>query len=337
MSDNSKKTSKLALMAVALPLIAVMGMGLEACSKGPGADKAKDKVEVKLPPSPYATIANGKVDVEGGVISVAARRSGVVSEVLVQEGDVVKKGQILARQEDQDTLLAVNSARANVAQAQSQMALTQVNIATAQREYERLAKLAPENFVAQQKLDQAKDQIATAKATLGTQQAAVATAQAQLAQAQYNEELTYIRAPLDGKIIRRYANPGAGASTLNVSNMFDLEPAIPHIVRAEIIESSIPLVYVGQGIELVSEDAQDKVYTGEVLRIAPTFGARKLMSDSQNEATDQRVVEVVVTADKAPFLIGQRVLVKFMKKGEVAGAVHAAPAPVASASASASK
>jgi len=45
------------------------------------------------------------------------------------------------------------------------------------------------------------------------------------------------------------------------------------------------------------------------------FGARKLQSDDPNERTDERVVEVVVSADKAPFLIGQRVLVKFLKAG----------------------
>ena len=47
------------------------------------------------------------------------------------------------------------------------------------------------------------------------------------------------------------------------------------------------------------------------------FGARKLQSDDPSERTDDRVVEVVVSADGAPFIIGQRVLVKF-RKGSVA-------------------
>src|SRR5271166_6929772 len=74
-------------------------------------------------PSPYAAIANGKVDVEGGIVEVAARRFGVVSQVLAQEGDIVKKGQILARQEDRDALLAIASAKAALAQSQSQLTL----------------------------------------------------------------------------------------------------------------------------------------------------------------------------------------------------------------------
>ena len=309
----------LALMAAAAPLA---GCNMQAPGGKPGA-----KAAIKVPPSPYAAIANGKVDVEGGVVQVAARSPGTVREVMVQEGDTVTKNEILARQEDDAQRLAISAAQAAVAQAQSAEDLTEVNIRVAQREYDRLKPLVPNNFVAQQKLDEAQDSIDTAKATLVTQQAAVQTAQAQLAQAQYNEELTIVRAPMDGKVIRRYANPGAGASTLNVSDMFDLEPAIPHIIRAEIVESSIPLVHPGQDAEIVSEDDQTKTYVGHVVRIAATFGARKLLSDSQNEASDERVVEVVVTADKTPFLIGQRVLVKFMKPGQQAGAKHDAPPP----------
>jgi RND family efflux transporter MFP subunit len=308
-----------------LSLLILLGgtLSLGACSSRasgsqPGASKSDSKGPV-APPSPYAAIANGKVDVEGGVVEVAARRAGVVSEVFVKEGDTVRKGQVLARQEDQDMVLAVNSARAAVAQAQSQVALTQINVRIAQRELERLKKVAPSNLIAQQQIDQAGDSVATAQAQLEIQQANVASMQAQLEQAVYNHDLTIIRAPMDGKIIRRYANPGAGASTLNVSIMFDLEPAIPFIIRAEIIESAIPDVYVGQEAEITPESDPSKVAIGRVLRIAGTFGAQKLKSDSATEATDERVVQVVVSASNAPFLIGQRVLVKFMKKGAQAG------------------
>ncbi len=302
----------------ATPTIAalvVMALSLAACHPGAPGGQATATV----PPSPYATIANGKVDIEGGVVEVAARRAGVIREVLVQEGDRVRKGQVLARQEDDDTRLAVSSAAAAVAQAESQIALTLVSIRAAQREHERLKHLAATNLISQQQLDQASDAVATAQAQLGIQQAAVQTARAQLAQTEYSEDLTIIRAPMDGKIIRRYANPGAGASTLNVSDMFDLEPATPHIVRAEIVESAIPDVRVGQEAEITSEDDPTKASVGRVIRIAATFGARKLKSDSANEASDERVVEVVVSADHTPYLIGQRVLVKFMKPGQRAG------------------
>jgi HlyD family secretion protein len=290
--------------------------------QGQGAAKkaADEKAAAERVESPYAAIANGRVDIEGGLIQIAARRGGVVREVYVQEGDVVTAGQILARQEDDEPRLALQTAEADLAAAQAQLRQIEVDIRTAQREYERLERLVATNFVAGQRLDQARDAIASAQARMASQQAAVQTARARRDQAAFNVELTVIRSPANGRIVRRYANPGAGASTLNVSNMFDLEPDAPRIARAEIVESDIPNVSAGQAVEITPEGDPSTVYVGSVLRRAAVFGARKLASDDPSQRSDERVVEVVVTAGDAPLLIGQRVLVKFMKPGETAGA-----------------
>jgi HlyD family secretion protein len=292
--------------------------------QGQGAAKkaADEKAAAERVESPYAAIANGRVDIEGGLIQIAARRGGVVREVYVQEGDVVTAGQILARQEDDEPRLALQTAEADLAAAQAQLRQIEVDIRTAQREYERLERLVATNFVAGQRLDQARDAIASAQARMASQQAAVQTARARRDQAAFNVELTVIRSPANGRIVRRYANPGAGASTLNVSNMFDLEPDAPRIARAEIVESDIPNVTAGQAVEITPEGDPGTVYVGSVLRRAAVFGARKLASDDPSQRSDERVVEVVVTAGDAPLLIGQRVLVKFMKPGETAGAAR---------------
>jgi len=300
---------------IVLVLIVLLGGGAMFLQ---GQAKAKQAAAAKVaaksaPKSPYVAIANGKADVEGGMIQVAARTAGVVREVLVNEGETVVKGQVLARQEDDQPRLAAASAAAALQQARSQIALTQVQIASARREYDRLQRLSASNFVAAQRMDQARDLINQGEAGLEAQRAAVVTAEAQLAQARYNQELTVIRAPANGRIARRYANPGAGASTLNVSTMFDLEPASARIIRAEIAESALSFVTIGQTVQIATESDPTKIYTGKVLRQAAVFGARKLQSDDPTERTDDRVVEVVVSADGTPFLIGQRVLVKFLR------------------------
>ena len=306
-------------IAVVAALVVLGGAAFMASSQA----KAKKDAEAKAaaaaaPKSPFVAVANGKADVEGGMIQVAARRAGIVREVYVQEGDKVVKGQILARQEDDEPKLSAARAAASVEQAKAQMAQYQVQLSTAEREHKRLQGLVSTNFVAAQKVDQAVDKIREAQANIQAQRAAIATAQAALEEARYNLELTIIRAPTDGRIARRYANPGAGASTLNVSNMFDLEPEAPRIVRAEIAESSLPHVAIGQTVQIAPESEPTKIYNGKVLRRAAVFGARKLQSDDPSERADDRVVEVVVSADSAPFLIGQRVLVKFMRDGAAA-------------------
>ena len=306
-------------VAVLVVMVAAGGVfwNSQAAAKKAAAAKV---AAASAPKSPYVAIANGKADVEGGVIQVAARTSGIVREVLVQEGDDVKKGQILARLEDEQPRLAADEAAAELRQARAQVTLLQVQISTARREYARLQPLIEKNFAARQQVDQAQDAIHQSEAALEAQNAAIGTYQAKLSEAQYIQELTLIRAPADGRIVRRYANPGAGASTLNVSNMFDLEPKANRIVRAEISESALPFVLIGQNVQLSPEADPAKVIQGKVLRRAAVFGARKLQSDDPTERSDERVVEVVVATDGAPFLIGQRVLVKFMRTQQQAQA-----------------
>lgn len=299
---------------IAVVLLVLGGGGAMFMSNQAKAKKAEEtKAAAAVKPSPYAAIANGKADVEGGIIQVAARRAGVIRDVLVQEGDDVVKGQVLARLEDDEPRLAAERVSAEVRQARAALALLQVQLSAAQREHRRLEGLAPSNFVAAQKLDQARDAVREAEARIMAQQAVVATTQARLNESRYDQELSIIRAPADGRIVRRYANPGAGASTLNVSNMFDVEPRAGRIVRAEIAEGSLPFVGIGQTVQMSPESDPTKVYPGKVLRRAAVFGARKLQSDDPTERTDDRVVEVVVDSTGAPFLIGQRVLVKFVR------------------------
>ena len=300
-------------LVLGLALLLAVGVGFAAW-RTQGSTEAP-KPTATTAPSPYAAAANGKVDVEGGIIPVAARRAGIIREVLVNEGDAVARGQILARQEDEEPRLAANRASAALGEARARLVGLEVAVSTARRERERLRALSESNFLAAQKLDQADDQVRQSEAELALGQATVDTARAALAQAQYELELTLVRAPVEGRIARRYANPGAGASTLNVSTLFDLEPKAPRIVRAEVTEGSLPAVAVGQAVEISPEAEPGKRYRGEVLRVSAVFGARRLQSDDPAERKDERVVEVVVSAGEAPLLIGQRVLVRFRKGG----------------------
>ncbi|MBK8837429.1 MAG: efflux RND transporter periplasmic adaptor subunit [Hyphomonadaceae bacterium] len=296
--------------AAAVSLAACDGPSLDA----PGQQNVA-KADVASVNTPYSAIAAGKVDIEGGLVDVAARAPGVVKEVFVQEGDEVKAGEILARQEDDDARLSRNRVAAQLAQAQAQAPILEVQLEAAVREESRLERLIADNATSQQIYEQAQDNTRQLRAQLEAQKASIALVRAQLAEANYQMELYVIRAPTDGTIVRRYANPGSGASTFSVTAMFQLQPNSLRIVRAEVEERSINLVKVGQKVEIVPESAQSTAYPGEVIRIAGVMGARKLRSDDPSERTDERVVEVVVDAEQAPVLVGQRVLVKFLKDG----------------------
>lgn len=291
-------------------------LGASACSMQlPGETPAEnDAAAAQEVQTPYAAIAAGKVDIEGGLVDVAARAPGIIHEVLVQEGDRVKQDQILARQDDEDARLGRDRVAAQLRQAKAQIAILEIQVEAASREAARLSRLLAQNAVSSQAADQALDAQRQASAQLEAQRAAISLVQAQLAEANYQVELHVVRSPADGRIVRRYANPGSGASTLQVTPLFQLQPDTQRIVRAEVEERSLAEVFAGQTVEIVPESDQDAAFPGTVLRMAEVMGSRKLRSDDPSERTDERVVEVVVDAENAPVLVGQRVFVKFLKK-----------------------
>jgi RND family efflux transporter MFP subunit len=306
-----------------LLISAAAAMALASCgpppsdpdAPAPGTKGSTTEVDPKSINTPYAAISAGKVDVEGGLVDIAARSAGIVQEVYVQEGDKVKKDQVLARQDDEDSRLSRDRALAQLRQSEAQVPSLEVQIEAAVREEKRLKQLLESNATSQQSWEQASDRTRQLQAQLEAQRAAINLQKAALAEANYQVEQRIIRAPADGTIVRRYANPGSGASTFNVTAMFQLQPDNMRIVRAEVEERSLASIKVGQPVEILPESDQDTIYPGKVVRIAGVMGSRKLRSDDPSERPDERVVEVVVDAEKAPVLIGQRVLVKFLKDG----------------------
>jgi HlyD family secretion protein len=263
-------------------------------------------------------MANGRVDVEGGLIQVAARRPGVIQSVLVEEGERVEAGQILARLDDETARLDESRALATVESAAAELRLAEAATATAQRELERTNALAEQNFVSRQRVEQVRDRLTEAEATAAAKRALQARAQAELELARYDRELMTVRAPVAGRIARRMASPGGGTSTLNVSTLFLIDPDRPRIVRAEITERSLPEVRVGQQADIVPEARPDLTAVGTVVRISPIMGARRLDTDGAGATTDERVVEVVIATDARDLLIGQRVMVRFGPRTEPA-------------------
>ncbi len=329
--NSAFKTTLRATLASALLVGAAAG--LASCGNAQGSEEKQRAAHAAAEAnSPYAAIAAGKVDVEGGLVDIAARQPGIVQTVMVEEGAEVTRGQILAQLDNEQSRLARGQAEASLQQAQAQLASYQTSLGAAQRSEARTEQLAAQNFVSPQAVENSRDAVRTAQSQVDVQTANIAAARAALAQASYTVEQSIVRAPEDGRIVRRYANPGMGASTLNVTPMFQLQPHTARIVRAELEERSLSAVRVGMRVEIVPESDQTHAYQGTVLRIAQVFGARRLQSDDPSQQTDERVVEVVADAQQAPVLVGQRVLVKFLKPG-ARGAAPSAPAATASANA----
>jgi HlyD family secretion protein len=282
---------------------------LAACAKP---DEKTVADATPLPPA-YVASAKGRIDIEAGVVKLAARRDGIVQKVLVEEGQLVKAGQLLAVLDDEQARLSANLASAETEQARQALPLLAIRLAASRREEARLAPLAPDQLVARQEIDQARDQVNLVKAEISASQAALTVASRRLDVARYEIEQRTVRAPVNGQIVRRQARPGDGVSTLNVTPMFVFAPDAPRIVRAEVEERFLSRIKPGQTAQVVMEADEQQVFTARVMRVGRVVGMRS-PTDDPSEKQDARVVECVLSIDAPALLIGQRVIVRFAKE-----------------------
>lgn len=255
-------------------------------------------------------VARGVIDIEGGIIQIAASRDGVIREIRVEEGAEVKQGDILAVLDDRVPRAALTVAKAELAQAEAALAATRVRLAAGRREVARLESLKLVGATPTRNYDQATDTMRIAEADFHVQNAAIETARSRVAQAELELEQRTIRAPVDGVIVRRLARPGDGASTLNVTTLFWLAPAVPRIGRIEIEELSGDLIRPGQNVEVTIDGDEKRRFSATVQRVGRAFGPRRVTVYDARERADVRFVEAVVafTSPDTSLFLGQRII-----------------------------
>ncbi|MEW9680918.1 HlyD family secretion protein [Pseudomonas sp. TE50-2] len=166
------------------------------------------------------SMGNGRL--ESTEVQIASKIPGRLAEVLVDEGDKVTRGQLLARI-DTRTMEAQRSqaeaevlrARENYAAAQASVQLRQSELLLASQELKRVREIYQRKFASQQLLDQqqarydtATSAVVAARAQLAAIKAAIGAAEAQVAQLTSEIDDSSLRAPIDGIIQLRLAEPG---------------------------------------------------------------------------------------------------------------------------------
>jgi HlyD family secretion protein len=260
----------------------------------------------------YLAYAKGKVDIEGGLIKLAGSNDGIITEVNAEEGDHVKKGTVLAVVDDREPKLRLAIAEAEIAETRALLPALELRQRSAAREVSRLTRLSENAAVSQLERDEAKDRAALLDAEQSQIEARIRLAEARRDSEIHAVDQRRIRAPLDGRIIKRQARPGDGVSTQTVTSLFLFEPDSPRIIRAELDERYVDLVRPGAAVEVMLEMDETKVFAGTVLRVGQVFGTQQLSGDP-NEKADQRVVDCVISMNDQSLRIGQRVLVRVPK------------------------
>ncbi len=212
--------------------------------------------------------------------AVASKATGRLEWLGVAEGSRVRQGEVIARLENRDMAAARDQAAANLKVAQANLEQSRVELADAERAFDRSAELLRQKFVADAAHDVARARVDKARAGVNSLAASVTVAQANLRAAEVNVDQTLIRAPFDGVVLTKAANVGdvvtpfssatdAKGAVVTMADMATLE------VEADVSESNLSKVRIDQPTEIQLDALPDRRFRGVVSRMVPTVDRSK--------------------------------------------------------------
>jgi HlyD family secretion protein len=213
--------------------------------------------------------------------TVSSKVTGKVTEVLIEEGMKVTNSQVLARLDDSNVKTSLDIAKAQLASAKAALAQTEAQLTNADLEYQRTTELAKQHIASQSDLDLAESNAKALKAHLAQQKLDAIVADRQVASWQQQLDDMIIRAPFDGVITTKDAQPGEMISPISAGGGFT-RTGIGTIVdmasleiEIDVNESYINRVEPGQAVEATLDAYPDWKIPCKVIAIIPTADRQK--------------------------------------------------------------
>ena len=234
-------------------------------------------------------------------VNISSDISAKVAELLVDEGQDVRRGQILLRLDPAQEQAATSRAEAFLAQSQAQESQQRANLIRAQRDLDRFLSLRARDslLVSRQQVDDAGTSLEVAQATLSSAEHGVAQARAQLDEALDRLSKTIIRAPMDGKVTRLNIEEGETVIIGTMNNPGSLVLTISDLSVVEVVvqmdETDVPLISLGDSALVRIDAFPDEEFTGRVTEI----GNSAIRPPASQAAGQQAAIdfEVVLTLD----------------------------------------
>jgi RND family efflux transporter MFP subunit len=213
--------------------------------------------------------------------TVSAQITGTLTDVLIEEGDHVKSGQVLGRLEDTAQRAALAQAQAQLHSAQALLGQYQAQLAQSERDVKRAEDLVERKLVSQQAVEQARTQVETGAAQVQGQRKQIELAAASVRAAQVQLGYCTVRAPFTGVVIAKAAQVGEIVSPLSAGGGFT-RTGIGTIVdmdsleiEVDVNEAYINRVQPGQPVESVLNAYPDWKIPSHVIAIIPTADRSK--------------------------------------------------------------
>jgi len=220
--------------------------------------------------------------------TVSAQITGKLTAVLIEEGESVEAGQVLARLEN-------SSQRAQLAEAQAQLAATRARVgqysselAQARRDFERQQDLLARQLVAEQAVEAARLQVDSLAAQLAAQQETVHLAEAQVRSAQVQLDYTTVRAPFAGVVIAKAAQVGEIVSPLSAGGGFTRTG-------------------IGTLVDMNSLEIEVDVNEAYLNRVVPGGPAQAVLDAYQDWTIPAHVIAIIPAADRGKATVKVRI------------------------------
>lgn len=236
--------------------------------------------------------ASGKIQPKVSV-DISADITGKVVEVAVEEGDAVKKGDLLLRIDPKQFREAVRSAEAQHESMLASLGEARAALELQELEWARAQALYAGEDISDRDYQSARAAFRQAEARVISAERSVDQAAAGLEQQRDRLAKTEIRAPMSGVVVRQDADIGeiALASSMSVQVLLVIADLSVMEVEVDVDETEIPLVAIGQPADIEIDAFPDSTFAGRVTEIA-----NSPRSDASNQGVDFRVV---ITLDDA--------------------------------------
>ena len=212
--------------------------------------------------------------------AVASKVTGRLISLNVEEGSKVKKGQVIARLENEDAIAIRDQAEANLKVARFNLDQARAELQDATLSFNRNKELIVTGLITQRDYDSSEARYRKAVAAVKAAGASVRAQAAVLKGAQVTLEYTVIRAPFNAVVLTKNADLGdivtplgasadAKAAVVTIADMDSLQ------VEVDVSESNLKNVSVGQPCEIQLDALPDSRFRGEVHMIVPTADRTK--------------------------------------------------------------
>ncbi len=277
---SGKKSGRWKWLIIAVVIVVVGGAAV-ALRGGGGTQQVESGIVASAYPSQAITALNatGRVSAQRKA-AVSTKATGRLEFLGVQEGSVVKAGEILARIENRDVTATLDQAQAALRAARANTEQGMAELRDAESNLKRSEDLANKNFISSASLDTAKARFDKARAAVASLNGAIGVAEANVRATSVAVEQTLIRAPFDGVVLTKNANVGdiitpfssaadSKGAVVNMADMSTLE------VEADVSETSLSKITVAQPVEIQLDAFPDLRLLGKVSRIVPTVDRSK--------------------------------------------------------------